>query len=394
MIITNRANCGAARGIPEDAAALDESRRARSESNALSVLILDGESPYALSIARCLAAARVVRTHVLSSWRWAPVRFSRSIESFHSWSGFKGVLASEECSNVAREVGADLCLATDEVGIEFTVRQGSWLSVPSVAVPSLDSLQLTLDKWALARFLVANGLPHPTTELASHCAGSSVRSAALRFPVLLKPRSGGNGFGIRRFDGLRALDESLEVDNSRERAIVQTEITGYDIDCSVLCRDGEVLAYTIQKGFAASVGFGPPGAIEFVDDSDVIDVVRRLMAALRWNGVAHVDLRYDDVTGAVNIIEINPRFWGSVLGSLHAGINFPYLACLSALGRPFAAPYYRTCRYVGGATALGYWKRGRFARSSTGFSFTDTLFWYARHDPVPTLIEPFQKKRL
>jgi hypothetical protein len=140
------------------------------------------------------------------------------------------------------------------------------------------------------------------------------------------------------------------------------------------------------------VAFRPPGGVEFVHDERVIGVVRELMAAVRWSGVAHVDLRYDSNTGAVNIIEVNPRFWGSVLASLHAGVNFPHLACLAALGRPFVAPDFRTCRYVAGSTALSYWKRGRFGRRSTGFAFTDTLFWYARYDLLPALIEPFQKR--
>jgi len=265
------------------------------------------------------------------------------------------------------------------------------VSVPCTAVPSFASLRIALDKWDLARFLTAHALPHPATELLVRGQEALTRIAQLRFPLLLKPRCGGNGLGIHRCENMRALEHCTRGADLWGKTLVQTEIPGYDIDCSVLCREGEVLAYTIQKGFTGMADFRPPGGIEFLEDERVIAVMRKLMAALRWSGVAHVDLRYDSLTDRINIIEVNPRFWGSVLGSLHAGVNFPYLACLEALGRSFAPPAFRACRYVAGATALGYWKRGRFGRSSTGFSFMDTLFWYARRDLLPALIEPFQK---
>ena len=60
-----------------------------------------------------------------------------------------------------------------------------------------------------------------------------------------------------------------------------------------------------------------------------------------WNGVAHIDMRIDAEDGEVKIFELNSRFWGSILGSLRAGVNFPHLACLSALKIPFPKPCYK-----------------------------------------------------
>ncbi len=45
------------------------------------------------------------------------------------------------------------------------------------------------------------------------------------------------------------------------------------------------------------------------------------MKNLHWNRIAHIDLRYD-IDGNLYIIEVNPRFWESLLASLSAGINF------------------------------------------------------------------------
>jgi D-aspartate ligase len=111
------------------------------------------------------------------------------------------------------------------------------------------------------------------------------------------------------------------------------------------------------------------------------------MRALEWTGVAHLDLRVDGRSGAVTVIEANPRFWGSVLGSLHAGVNFPYLTCLASLGQPFEAPGFRACRYVSGAGAVEQWLRGRLGTKYAGFGFSDTVFRYVLSDPWPTVAE-------
>src|SRR4051794_17919265 len=51
--------------------------------DALSVLLLDGESPYALSAATCLGQVPDVKLHVLSEDPWSLLRFSRYQSSFH-----------------------------------------------------------------------------------------------------------------------------------------------------------------------------------------------------------------------------------------------------------------------------------------------------------------------
>jgi predicted ATP-grasp superfamily ATP-dependent carboligase len=367
--------------------------RADGDSRPFSVLILDGESPYALRVAQCLVTQRPAQIHVLSKSARTPLRFSRLVESFQTWNGVANPSAVESCSAHARRLGVDLYLGTAEAAVGFLARERKHLALPCVPVPAVDNLQTSLDKWKLAEFLRARALTHPPTVLCISGEASREEMSALRFPVLMKPRMGGNGFGIRRFQDAAALERHLGASSGLYgEFIAQTEIRGRDIDCSVLCRDGEVLAYTIQQGFTPSAAFKSPGGVEFTHDPAVIHIVRKLMAALRWSGVAHIDLRYDLDSGAVNIIEINPRFWGSVLASLHAGVNFPHLACLAALGVTFDEPDFRSCRYVAGSTALSYWKRGKFGKSAAGFSFTDTVFWYSRWDPLPTLVEPFLQR--
>jgi len=64
-----------------------------------------------------------------------------------------------------------------------------------------------------------------------------------------------------------------------------------------------------------------------------------MMKELNWNGVACVDMRRDEKTRKVFILEINGRFWASVLPSfVKAGVNFPMVLLKLSLGEKFEIP--------------------------------------------------------
>jgi predicted ATP-grasp superfamily ATP-dependent carboligase len=291
---------------------------------------------------------------------------------------------------MAHQLEANLCLAIGEPAIRFVASQQQQLPIRFAQTPPVHSFDVAADKWALACFLRAHDLPHPMTALHATEREAEQSIHIFEFPVLLKPRRGSNGIGIKQFDNPSTLLRYLR-DHAGflDRYIVQARIPGRDVDCSVLCENGHILAHTIQRGFimADTNRFQPPGGVEFIDDQRVLGIVSQLMAALDWTGVAHVDLREDERSGQITILEVNPRYWGSLLGSLHAGINFPYLACLAALKLPFSVPQSRPCRYVSGTAAVGCWKRGQFGADRAGFGFSDTVFRDALPDPWPSFAQ-------
>jgi predicted ATP-grasp superfamily ATP-dependent carboligase len=104
------------------------------------------------------------------------------------------------------------------------------------------------------------------------------------------------------------------------------------------------------------------------------------MTALNWNGVAHIDMRRDP-DGRLFIIEMNPRYWGSLEGSLHAGVNFPNLAARISLGESFPQPDYSNVRY---SSALSTIKR-RLKNKPALSLWRETNLRYYLRDPLPAL---------
>lgn len=70
-----------------------------------------------------------------------------------------------------------------------------------------------------------------------------------------------------------------------------------------------------------------------------------MLQAMEWRGVAMVEFKRDRKTGEYKLLEINPRFWGSLPLALHCGVNFPVYQAQLALGlTPQAENTYPTGR--------------------------------------------------
>jgi len=73
----------------------------------------------------------------------------------------------------------------------------------------------------------------------------------------------------------------------------------------------------------------------------------RLLDALKWHGVAMVEFKKDERDGEYKLMEINPKFWGSLDLALAAGVNFPYYLCEMAMGKElnYSEEYNRNIRF-------------------------------------------------
>lgn len=209
----------------------------------------------------------------------------------------------------------------------------------------------------------------------------------MNFPVLTKPLSLSGGYGIRKVDSIESLRPILKEQN---QTIIQEFIYGYDVDMSVLCDDGKILAYTIQKGYMLNKQeYSSPYAVEFIPNNEVFKLVKQLMKKLKWSGLAHIDLRYDEGDKTYKIIEINPRIWGSIELSKCVGVDFPYLYCLSSIKHTYEIPQYR---YEKCANNVGVIKimKSKLSGNKTKYQFPkNTTILSKIKDPLPHLYALF-----
>ena len=109
----------------------------------------------------------------------------------------------------------------------------------------------------------------------------------------------------------------------------------------MLAQEGRVVASFCHRRLREyPVSGGPSAACESVRDERLTRYASAVIRELGWTGVAMVEFKKDD---DYRLLEVNPRFWGSLPLATLAGINFPHLLCRQAMGETVsAAPKYRS----------------------------------------------------
>jgi predicted ATP-grasp superfamily ATP-dependent carboligase len=372
---------------------MDYKTMKNSKNKTFSVLVPDAESWLSYSVQNCLAYIPGIKMIALSKNTWDPMRFSRRTHQFLSYaesSTNEGKLFAIQ--DAINRTHPDIVLPVDTQAIRLlSVHRESLQKLAALApTPPVKAIDMASNKWLLAKWLQEHHIPCPATLLYQPGQAFEQALSKLVFPVLLKPTQqlGDVGIGGRGIEVFNCPDALLQFchNNTEIEYIVQSYVNGYDMDCSVLCRDGKIQACTIQKGFMAGSGrFDPPAGIDLLYSAEVYDMIETIIKKMNWSGVAHFDLRYDADYHQVKVIEINVRFWGSLFGSFYAGVNFPYLTCLAGLGYDVPQTEFQPLRYVNGEATLTMCYQRLLKKSTYGAFFDRSALEFMAKDPVPKL---------
>jgi len=359
----------------------------------ISVLIPDGEGLLPLKVLRCLGQAPNTKITILSREKWNPIRLSKHHSGFfnHTIDEFDRKRL-DVIINLAKKIKADLILPIDQPTIRLISENceeiQSTASLPPL--PSPGTLDIASDKWRLTEVLRKENIPFPDTVVFEGGSSGEVDFNDLSFPVLTKLLDGSGGTGILYFDDPSYLKAYLYSENHPQKLIIQSFIRGYDLICNVLCLDGEIKACTIQRGIRPGAKrFEPPSSYEFIQQDQAYQSVEKLMRSLKFSGIACVDFRFDEDTKEPKVLEINPRYWGSVVASLAAGINFPYLACQLGMKLDFPKPEYQLIRYTKPEAAFKLLIKGYLSGDRTIRVLNETGLPYTFEDLGPEFIKYF-----
>ena len=228
-------------------------------------------------------------------------------------------LLVDQVEEICQELEIDCVLPADYQTTMLLSEYGYGVrSARVAAVPHPGLMRNLHNKWEFSRILRRLGLPQPNTELAADA--SALASTNLEFPIVTKPldRWGGLGFQVHRsrehleqriVEGALASDYPL---------LVQEYVPGQDVGIAFLARNGHLVAYA---------AFEQPvrGSRRYFDAPRLRQYVATLVRETGYHGVGEIDTRYDPATDDYRLLEVNPRFWASIVFAAHAGMNFPDL---------------------------------------------------------------------
>jgi hypothetical protein len=363
------------------------------------VLIVDADADdwFPVKVARCLAGVPGFRVLGLSCGGSTLLRASRHCAGLHVSPPAKDEERIEAIAALVARRRVDVLLPSTIKGFRFVSKHRETLRRIAAVPPVVDfeKIECVDDKWAFQAFAESRGLPTiPTIRLgvAGEPLAPSAPLESLPYPALFKPATaaaGGRGIvlGASPAD-VRARWTRLEGLRPGAPYLLQSFVPGLDLCLGVHCRKGEIVASTLQRSLSGTRDrFGPQRAMEFVRDEQVSAAGRDLVSALSWSGVAYIDFRTDDRTGRPLLLEVNPRFGQAILGSLTAGVNFPLLACMDALGEPAPPQEYVPTRYAHPMAHLGLMaSRLRGARGLPSIPWRQSGLRFSLGDPLPEVV--------
>lgn len=184
------------------------------------------------------------------------------------------------------------------------------------------TLSLCLDKLALSSH--CTGLvPTPRSEAFT----DDFDPATWSFPVIAKPRTGSGGRGVRLVHEVADLHGLPHTG----AYMIQAYLPGAEYSVDVFADQNGVTRAAVPRE-RLRVDSGVAIAARTVHDADLEQYSRLVAGAIGLQYVANVQFRRAD-DGRPQLIEVNPRFPGTMPLTVAAGVDMPKMAVQACLGR-------------------------------------------------------------
>lgn len=272
----------------------------------------------------------------------------------------------------------------------------------ALLAPDAETVLHVNDKAWLIPYAASIGIAVPRTVVIRARADlRNLQSTTL--PVIVKPSRDCGSRGLRRITGQDQLKDACQ----------QAIAGGYSVLVQeIIPADGQGLGYFAlydrKRELAAQfmhrrlreypVDGGPSTLREGIWDESLAKTARRLLESLNWVGLAMVEFKEDTRDGIPKLMEINPRFWGSVALPIFSGVDFPVLAARITAGLEVQP----VLSYETGRRARWLWPgdilhfveslgRGRWTRHFFNFFDPGTCDdMLSVEDPLPAIMFTFE----
>ncbi len=192
--------------------------------------------------------------------------------------------------------------------------------------PDFETFYNVYDKKRLIQLAMKNGVDCPKTYFSSRL--DDILSNVDKYPVVIKP-SRRHAVKIKICNTALELKEGYKnMTNRYGPCIIQEFIpNGGEIGVYTLFDlNSEPVALTVKKRIRTRYSYGGASTLrETVKNEDCVNIALNLLKKIKWSGLAMVEFRIDSRDGKPKLMEINPRFWGSLQLSISSGVDFPYL---------------------------------------------------------------------
>ncbi len=272
-------------------------------------------------------------------------------------------------------------------------------------IPSKQSMEIANNKEETFKFAEKIGVPIPKTFYPQDIGEIEQAIKELSFPLVVKAPFGAGSTGVSYVETKERLfsvfDKYFAVQKSGrdKKPMVQELIRGNGYGFFSIFDHGEPKAIFMHKRIREyPITGGPSTVAESYYNERLKELGLKILRKLEWNGVAMVEFKRDEKDNEFKLMEVNPKFWGSLNLAIASGVDFPYFFCLQAMGEKYEPvfEYKKGVRFrwlIPGDLMHGwayFLEHYRFPKGFFKDLFADTVKYdISLSDPKPAILEIF-----
>ncbi|MDG6223218.1 MAG: ATP-grasp domain-containing protein [Candidatus Bathyarchaeota archaeon] len=209
-----------------------------------------------------------------------------------------------------------------------------------LALPRHESLMKTIDKSETLKLAQTIGIPIPKTFYTKNTSDVEDAATKIKYPAVIKPKRSWEFREKKTYfshpfyanSASELVSTYTEIEKAFPEAMIQEYIPGHNMQIGLIFDHGKPMAAcAIREHRTFPVTGGQSVLRETVNlDPTILEYASNLLKSLNWHGIAEVEFRVDSRDLTPKLMEINPRFWGSMNVAIESGVDFPYLLYLLA----------------------------------------------------------------
>ena len=240
-----------------------------------------------------------------------------------------GFLLSLE--NIVKKGGYDVLFPVREDVLHIvSYHRDRFTKYVKIPLVEHERLNIAFDKAETLKIAIQNDIPHPKTYFVEGVTEVKKLMDEIGYPAVIKPRASAGSKGLSYVVSPKELVNTyMKISKKYKNPLIQEcipmkgEIYGVEV---LFNKDSKPRATFVHRRIRQYPLTGGPSTLrESVYNPEVEKLGIKLLKALDWYGVGMVEFKIDPRDNKPKLMEINPRFWGSLPLSIAAGVDFPYL---------------------------------------------------------------------
>jgi len=244
-------------------------------------------------------------------------------------------IIKKEKIDVLLPIGIEACVIISKNKQKFT-------KLTNLALSDYNTFLKAHDKSKTMKIANKIGVPCPKTFYPRSFEDAKQKAEKTGYPLILKSRKGSAYSGVKIVNNIAELRQKYyelvknDIKNDdiydNRHPMVQEYIPGDIYDVCIFADHGRIIKAVTQKRLKTLPVTGGAGIWNITTDNlGLMEYNKKLIKTMKYHGPAQIEFKLDK-KGKPRLMEINPKFWGTLDLSIQAGVNFPLIATKVAMG--------------------------------------------------------------